>query len=96
LRSALKFVIKRNSGGFNSRNIEILIKSTVAAFNIVETVSIYAFFKIRDALILKERNYNGNSIIKVLRHIYKTVLIGRSILTTKKGNKEGRSVMSIV
>ena len=47
-------------------------------------------------MVLKERNYNRDPIIKVLRHVYKIVLIGRSVLITKKGNKEGRSTMPIV
>ena len=94
--SALKFIIKQNSSSLNGKNIGILIKSTATAFNIVEIVSIYALFEIRDALALKKRNYNGDPIVEVPGHICKTALIGRSILMTKKGNKESRSVMPIV
>jgi len=47
-------------------------------------------------LILKERNYNKDLIIKIPEYIYKTALIERSVLITKKGDKESRSVMPIV
>ena len=62
----------------------------------VETVGIYALFKTRNALVLKERDYNRDPIVKILKHTCKIVLIGRSILITEKGNKEGRSVTPIV
>ena len=62
----------------------------------VEAISIGALLKIKNASALKEKNYNGNLIIKVLRHIRKTALIERSILITKKGDKEGRSTAPIV
>jgi hypothetical protein len=47
-------------------------------------------------LILKERNYNGNLIIKVSGYMCKIVLIRRSILITKKDKKESRNIIPIV
>jgi 20S proteasome alpha/beta subunit len=49
--------------------------------------------KTGNILILKERNYNENLIVKVLRYIYKIVLIKRSILITINGNKKDRKVI---
>jgi hypothetical protein len=62
----------------------------------VEIVSIRALLKTRDALILEERDYDRDPIIEVSGHVCKIVLTGRSVSTTKKGNKEGRSVMLVV
>jgi len=62
----------------------------------VEIVSTCALLEIRDALAFKERDYNGDPIVKVPEYMCKTVLTGRSILITKKGDKEGRSVMPII
>jgi len=62
----------------------------------VEIVGIYALLETRNALTLKERDHNRDPIVKVSRYVRKTVLIGRSILMIKKGNKEGRSVMPVI
>ena len=47
-------------------------------------------------MILKERDYNGDPIVKVLEYAYKIALIRESVLITEKGNKEGRSIMPVV
>jgi hypothetical protein len=63
---------------------------------VVEIVNIHALLETGDASVLKERDYDKDPIIKVSRHVYKTALTGRSVLITKKGDKEGRSAIPIV